>query len=170
MYSVSPTTIFHKNAPNNLNTTHNNAIFLSMKISCWENPGINVYSIAGICQPAMESSGIDFSGNKSHSLLMVWRSNKIVSSSMAANPDKRTRSKGQKKWAMSDITLTFTFQSQKLVCLFYEHQIPPHFQNHFLHYPYAWCLYRHFATVQTCFFLQFFAICLTFKELSQCSH
>ena len=36
-----------------------------MKISRWENPGIDVYPIPGICQPASISPGIDFPGNRS---------------------------------------------------------------------------------------------------------
>ena len=36
-----------------------------LEISHWENPGIDVYSIPGICQPARKSSGIDFFGNGS---------------------------------------------------------------------------------------------------------
>ena len=35
-----------------------------MKISRWENPGIDVYSIPEICQPARNSPGIDISGNR----------------------------------------------------------------------------------------------------------
>ena len=44
---------------------HDNVIFLFMKISRWENSGIDVYSIPGICQPARKSPGIDFAGNRS---------------------------------------------------------------------------------------------------------
>ena len=31
----------------------------------WENPGIDVYSVPGICQPARNSPVIDFSWNRS---------------------------------------------------------------------------------------------------------
>ena len=36
-----------------------------MKIARWENPGIKIYYIPEICQPARKSQGIDFSENKS---------------------------------------------------------------------------------------------------------
>ena len=36
-----------------------------MKISRWDHPGIDVYSIPRICQPARNSPGIDFFGNRS---------------------------------------------------------------------------------------------------------
>ena len=44
---------------------HNNVSFLCMIISRWKNPGIDIYSIPGIWQPARISPGIDFSGNRS---------------------------------------------------------------------------------------------------------
>ena len=57
--------VVYMNAPQNLYVTHNNAIFLFMEISRWENARIDIYSIPRICQPARKSSGIDFSGNRS---------------------------------------------------------------------------------------------------------
>ena len=51
--------------PQFLFVAHNYAIFLAMKISRWENRGIDLYSIPGIGQPARKSPGIDFSGKRS---------------------------------------------------------------------------------------------------------
>ena len=53
------------NASQQLYVAHNNAIFLCMKISRWENPGIDIYFIPGISQPARKSPRINFAGDRS---------------------------------------------------------------------------------------------------------
>ena len=46
--------------PQYLNESYDNAIFLFMKVSRWQIPGIDVFSIPGICQSARKFPGIDF--------------------------------------------------------------------------------------------------------------
>ena len=65
MYNVSLATIVGMIVRRKLYVEHNNFVFLVMTISRWEIPGINVYFVPGICQPARKSPGIDFSGNRS---------------------------------------------------------------------------------------------------------
>ena len=65
LYDVSPVTLFNMNTYQQLYVAQNNTIFLCMNFSRWENPGIDVCSIPGICQPGRKSPGIDFAGNRS---------------------------------------------------------------------------------------------------------
>ena len=53
------------NITQQLYVAYKNDIFLCINIFRWKNPGIDIYSIPEIRQPARKSTGIDFYGNRS---------------------------------------------------------------------------------------------------------
>ena len=62
LYNVSPGTILSMISQQHWYAAHYTDIFSFIKISRWENPAIDVYSIPGFCKPARNPPGINFSG------------------------------------------------------------------------------------------------------------